>query len=82
MYLKYGSQLLRQLQVMSLMAYNHNGRYSQKVTKLETANFSHPFYGTPRFNTFMTCWWLQIWNKMMKIKSNLFWNKNSNPFHN
>ena len=23
------------------------GWYSQTVTKLETANFSHPFYGTP-----------------------------------
>ena len=22
------------------------GRYSEKVTKLETANVSHPFYGT------------------------------------
>ena len=31
-----------------------NGRYSQKVTKLETANFSHPVYGTPRVNTFIT----------------------------
>ena len=32
----------------------HIGRYSQNVTKLETANFSHPFYGTPCVNTFIT----------------------------
>ena len=25
--------------------------------------------------------WLQIWIKVMKIKSNLFWNKKPNPFH-
>ena len=57
------------------------GRYSQKVTNLETANFSHPFYGTPCVNTFITFQWFQIWNKVMKIKSNLFWNKKTNPFH-
>ena len=29
------------------------GRCSQKVTKLDTANFSLLFYGTPRVNTFI-----------------------------
>ena len=33
------------------------GWYSRKVTKLETANFSHLFYGTPRVNTFITFEW-------------------------
>ena len=26
----------------------------KRWTKLEIANFSHPFYGTPRLNTFIT----------------------------
>ena len=30
------------------------GLYSQKVTKLETANFSHPFYRTPLCTIFIT----------------------------
>ena len=30
------------------------GRYSRKVTKLETANFSHPFYETPLCTIFIT----------------------------
>ena len=38
---------------MVLFFYRKCGRYSQKVTNLETANFSHLFYGTPRVNTFI-----------------------------
>ena len=30
--------------------------------------FSYPFYGTPHVNTFITFYWLQILNKVMKIK--------------
>ena len=40
--------------MFSILGFNrYNGRYSQKVTKLETANFSHPFYGTLLVTRFM-----------------------------